>query len=240
MKSLEPSDKRRLIIFDMNKTLIKESSWYEFNIAMDVTPEEDEVLYRLGPEKEGVLTYAEWIKILCKIIIKRGKASRETIEKIILNYSFIDGAQDAVRELQARGHTVAIVSGGFNIVVDGVARKLGVEHAYNNVYLIFDDQNMLEDIVMTWDDLRYKPLMIQSVCRRFGLHPKDVFYVADGDNDSEIFTETIGVALQVPDEIHEPWKQKALEKGEKFSRHIAADKAQYKISSLHELLDIVG
>ncbi len=230
---------KQLIIFDLNKTLIKETSWYEFNMAMGVTQQEDEVLYKLGPEKEGSITYQEWIGILTKIILKRGKASRQAIEKVILDYHFANGAKEVVNDLQARGFTVAIISGSFNLVVDDVAHKLGVEHAYNNAYLVFDRDEMLEDIVLTWDDLRYKPLLVQSVCRRFGVHPKDVYYVADGDNDAEIFGETIGVAVTHKDDIHEPWKQKALKNGETFARDAATGRAQYHITALNQLLGIV-
>lgn len=231
---------RQLVIFDLNKTLINGASWYDFNIAMGVTPEEDEMLYRLGPEKQRILSYHEWLDILKKIIIARGRANRAAIEAVLLNYQFQDGAIEVVAELQCRGHLVAIISGGFNLVVDDVARKLGIEHAYNNTYLVFDQDDMLEDIPVTWDEDRYKTMLVQSVCRRFGVHPKEVFYVADGDNDNEIFTETIGVALDGLGNVHEPWKQDALDKGEKFSRHSAIEKAHHKIPSLRDLLDIVG
>lgn len=230
---------RRLIIFDLNKTLITNGSWYDFNIAMGITPEEDELLYRLGPEKEGVLDYTEWIGILKKIIVKRGHGSRREIEKTLLGYSFIDGAESLIKTLQEQGHIVAIISGGFNIVVDDVAHKLGVEHGYNNTYLVFDKEDMLEDILTTWDENRYKTLLVQSVCRRFGIHPKDAYYVADGDNDDEIFGETIGVALCLLDQSHEPWKSQAIDLGESFSRDAAIQKAAHRISSLSEVLNLV-
>lgn len=237
--SIDTEHARRLIIFDLNKTLISSGSWYDFNIAMGITPEEDELLYRLGPEKEGVLSYTDWIGLLKKVIVKRGRGSKEAIEKVLLDYSFNEGAESLVRALQERGHIVAIISGGFNMVVDDVAHKLGIEHGYNNTYLVFDDKDMLEDILTTWDENRYKTLLVQSVCRRFGVHPKDAFYVADGDNDNEIFEETIGVALDVSSDKHEPWKSQAMETGETFSRDKALEKAAYKISSLNDFLSLL-
>lgn len=232
-------NQKQLVIFDLNKTLIKETSWYEFNLAMGVTETEDETLYRLGPEKEGVLNYHEWIDLLKKIIVKRGKASRPNVEKVLLDYTFSDGAREVVDTLKQQGHPVAIVSGSFNIVVDDVARKLGIEHSYNNVYLAFGQDDMLEDILMTWDDIRFKPLLVQSVCRRFGVHPKDVYYVGDGDNDGDIFDETIGVAIQIPHEQHEPWKAAAFANGETFHATTSHSKATHTISNLRNLLDIV-
>jgi len=230
---------KSLVIFDLNKTLINETSWYELNIALGISPEEDELLYRLGPEGEGILTYREWIAILKKIMVRRGKASREAIEKTVLDYTFADGAEETVRSLRENGHTVAIVSGGFNMVVDDVAQKLGLEHGYNNTYFVFDNDDMLEDILLTWDDDRYKPLLVQSICRKFGIHPKDTYYVADGANDSKIFEETIGIAIDPKSTHHEPWMQKALNVGESFNSKKARGKAQFEISNLRELLEIV-
>ncbi|MGI0133864.1 MAG: hypothetical protein ACREBW_02755 [Candidatus Micrarchaeaceae archaeon] len=48
-----------VVAFDLNKTLIKESSWYDLNLAMGITPQEDELLYRLGPESEGILGHED-------------------------------------------------------------------------------------------------------------------------------------------------------------------------------------
>jgi HAD superfamily phosphoserine phosphatase-like hydrolase len=239
MSSLTPSTKK-LVIFDLNKTLITSTSWYELNIAMGVTPQEDEVLYRLGPEKEGVLTYHEWIDVLSKIIIKRGKATKQNIENVLLDYTFKDGAKEVVSALKDAGHTVVIVSGAFNMVVDDVAQKLGIKHAYNNAYLVFNKDDYLKEILLTWDDLQYKTLMVNSICKRFGIHPKDAYYVADGDNDENIFAETIGVALHMGQDQHEPWKQSAIEQGEEFSAHKAVKGATFEIHSLNELLNLVN
>lgn len=239
MSSSNNSNPKKLVIFDLNKTLIKQTSWYELSTAMGVTPEEDEMLYRLGPEKEGVITYHEWIAMLTKIYIKRGKATKDNIENIILNYQLKEGAQDTIKQLRERGHSVAIITGSFNTVADDASHKLGIEHCYNNAYLVYDKNNYLQDILLTWDDLQYKTLMAQSVCRRFGMHPRDIYYVADGDNDENIFNETIGVAVGMGQDAHEPWKQNAIDAGEDFSRDSAISAAKYRISHLKELLDIV-
>lgn len=37
----------KLIVFDLNKTLIKENSWFDLNLALGMTPEEDRYLMEL-------------------------------------------------------------------------------------------------------------------------------------------------------------------------------------------------
>lgn len=40
-----------IVAFDLNKTLIKENSWYDLNLAMGISAQEDELLYRLARER---------------------------------------------------------------------------------------------------------------------------------------------------------------------------------------------
>ena len=59
-----------LIVFDLNKTLIKENSWRDLNLAMGVTPAEDAELMELA--RRGKITDAEGQAELLKIYQQRG------------------------------------------------------------------------------------------------------------------------------------------------------------------------
>lgn len=230
---------RKLVIFDLNKTLVDQTSWYELNLALGLTDKEDEVLYRLGPEKESILTYAEWIATLVKIMKKRGQASRQRIEKAVLSYTLKKGAKDVIAELKKNDCVIAIVSGGFGIVVDDVAKKLGIEHAYSNAHIVYDNDQMLEDIVLTWEDIKYKPLMVESICRRLGFKPSETYYIADGDNDINIFKETISIAIESEKDAIEDWKKAAINSGEVFSDEDAKTFAKHKVRELKDILEII-
>ena len=54
-----------LIVFDLNKTLIKENSWRDLNLAMGVTPAEDAEL--MEQARRGEITDAEGQAELLKI-----------------------------------------------------------------------------------------------------------------------------------------------------------------------------
>ena len=66
----------KLICFDLNKTLIKENSWFRLNIDLGMTKEEDEILFKLW--EEGTISYVEWQEIIGRIYVNRGMPSRET------------------------------------------------------------------------------------------------------------------------------------------------------------------
>ena len=70
-----------LIVFDLNKTLIKENSWRDLNLAMSVTPAEDAEL--MEQARRGEITDAEGQAALLKIYQQRGDVSRSNIEKIL-------------------------------------------------------------------------------------------------------------------------------------------------------------
>ena len=44
-----------LIVFDLNKTLIKENSWRDLNLAMGVTPAEDAELMEHSVDRKSVV-----------------------------------------------------------------------------------------------------------------------------------------------------------------------------------------
>ena len=91
--------KPKIIISDLNKTLIKENSWLTLNVAMGVKLVEDDILMSWGSEGEGIISDAEGQKILCSIYRKRGNPTRDSILKVIGSYTYIEGAQDIVQTL---------------------------------------------------------------------------------------------------------------------------------------------
>ena len=104
-----------LIVFDLNKTLIKENSWRDLNLAMGVTPAEDAGLMERA--RRGEITDAEGQAELLKIYQQRGDVSRPNVEKILWRYTYMPYARDVVDELRKRGYNLAIVSWG-----DGYSR----------------------------------------------------------------------------------------------------------------------
>ena len=95
-----------LIVFDLNKTLIKENSWRDLNLAMGVTPAEDAEL--MEQARRGEITDAEGQAELLKIYQQRGDVSRSNIEKILWQYTYMPYARDVVSELRKRGYNLAI------------------------------------------------------------------------------------------------------------------------------------
>ena len=216
-----------IIAFDLNKTLIKENSWYDLNLAMGITANEDEFLYRLGPEGEGILTYIEWIDVLTRLMKARGKASRQNIEDVILKFNYLDGAKDTVKTMKDRGFVIGLITGALSPIADKVAQELSMDFVYCNAKMEFGVDNMLQDIHLQGEDFSVKVDAINELRRKYP-NAQEVYYVADDDTDEAIFKVTKGIMVTANQQMHEDWKRQALEEGEEFSAHRAA-KAAWKV-----------
>lgn len=71
----------KLIVFDLNKTLIKENTWEDLNKTMGVTRAEDDML--MGWGKEGIISDAQGQAILSAIYKMRGDARRSSLLQIL-------------------------------------------------------------------------------------------------------------------------------------------------------------
>ena len=179
----------KLIIFDVNGTLIRENSWLELNLAMGVTRQEDEMLMDWFYNDE-IITYGEFQKILERIYKVRGKADYKTIKQVLGKYTLIEGAKETVRFLQDKGYKVALISGSMDILLDLIAKELEIDMYEANNIFIFDENNYLESFHTLGVDREAKYSHLLSFCRRLNISPKQCACVGDGNSDTLLFEKT--------------------------------------------------
>jgi phosphoserine phosphatase len=228
---------KAIVAFDLNKTLIKENSWYDFNLAMGITSQEDEFLFRLGPEGEGVLTYKEWIDILVRLMRKRGKANRADVENVIMNFNYLDGAKNVTEELKRMGYKTGLITGAFTSLAEKVTADLTLDFVYCNSEIQYDENGLIKNIEVKDEDFLFKVKAVEMLKQQFPDH--EIYYVADGDNDAEIFKITKGIIIDPKSIKHEDWKHLSIEKGEKFSHSLSYAEAWQIVGSLSEVPEIL-
>ncbi len=178
----------RLICFDLNKTLISENTWFNLNLAMGVTEQEDRHMFDLY--SEGKLSYVDWQKELEKIYIKSGKATKENILKIIYQYTYVEGTRDVVRYLREQGYILSLISGSIDVLVERVASELGIPHNSANNSFIFDENEYLSEILCLGDDSPVKQDQLRTLSQNTHIPLNQIACVGDGDNDLGIFQLT--------------------------------------------------
>ena len=175
----------KLVVFDFNKTLVKENTWYELNMAMGVTHEEDQKYLELF--ETGKITYQEWWQHIKKIYDERGNATKENIEKIVRNYTYVEGAKEIIEYLKEKGYTLALITGSMDVLAKDVAEELGIELYAGYNQLIFDHDHKLARVVTHGTDHDFKADMLWKFCNQLDIRVDQAVCVGDGDNDTVLF-----------------------------------------------------
>jgi phosphoserine phosphatase len=178
----------KLICFDLNKTLIRENTWYNLNIAVGVTPERDQEL--LEKYEAGEITYTEWFELLRDQYINSKKATKEFFEKIIFNYKYVPFAKETIQTLKQKGYHTALVTGAMDILAQRVATELGIDHWRAHHRIIFTDEGYLKDILVQGNEQETKVRQLREICKEAGIQITECAAVGDGDNDLRLFQET--------------------------------------------------
>ena len=178
----------KLIVFDLNKTLIKENSWRDLNLAMGVTPAKDAELMERA--RRGEITDAEGQAELLKIYQQRGDVSCSNIEKILWQYTYMPYARDVVDDLKNRGYNLAIISGAMDILVRHVATELQITWWRSSNRFIFDENDQLIQIQSPEKDTSDKLRQLQQLVGELSITLADCIVVGDGANDVALFQVT--------------------------------------------------
>ncbi len=196
-----------LICFDIDDTLIRGNSWRDLHGALGMTPEENKRMYEAY--QSGSMTYDEWLAQILVIYKKNGLASKSFIQSTLQHFELVPGARDIVTYLRDGGYTVAIISGSFDILTNAVAEALHVDVRKGNTSLIFDADEMLQDLRSYGDETHAKLLHLQHFCDELRIPLTECACVGDGANDLEMFRATgKGITFRTAPAMvqHEAWK----------------------------------
>lgn len=195
----------KLVCFDLNKTLVRENSWYDLNLALGISHEQDEEWF--NQYEAGHLNYHDWMKLLLAEYKKSPQANLIHITEILSRYNYVSGAKEIVTYLQGKGYHIALISGGMDILVDKVAKELGIELSEANNQFVFNEDGKLEEIVAFDAEHLAKLHHLQSFCRKLGIDITECACVGDGDNDIELFkTSQHGITFRGSKIEAEAWK----------------------------------
>lgn len=185
----------KLICFDLNKTLIKENSWLQLNLAMGVTEEEDQEL--LGRYEKGQISYEQWQQNLSKIYLERGRATRKNILEALNNYKYLAGAEEIIKYLKSKEYEIALISGSIDLLVERIGNELQINLYEAHNRLNFDKDGKFIEIVCEGDDSDFKLAALRRFCVHLDIDIKHAVVVGDGDNDLKMFEETgLGITFE--------------------------------------------
>jgi phosphoserine phosphatase len=203
---------KKLIFFDLDGTLIKESSWHLFNPYFGMTEAEDQVMFDWY--KRGLITYSQWDEMIVKILRDKNLCTKDKVAEFVETILPRPETQDLINACKEAGYTTVIVSGTMKQIAESFRARLGIDLSYTCSEIVFRDDGTFEDIANDKDEAPAKLRIFERVCTEHGVDPSEVIMVGDGGNDLEIFKRT-KKAIQIGS--YEPLKEFAWKHVENLS-----------------------
>jgi phosphoserine phosphatase len=113
------------------------------------------------------------------------------------------GARTLVRTLKRLGYELAVVSGGFVQVIEGLVGELGIHHLAANV-LVLDDGVCTGELAGTVVDRAGKAAALRRFADAAGVPPAQTIAVGDGANDIDMLAAAgLGIAFNAKPVVRE-------------------------------------
>ncbi|MFZ5376671.1 MAG: HAD family hydrolase [Patescibacteria group bacterium] len=189
-----PTQKPKVVIFDVDKTITLSNSWYVLTEVLGADTSEHARLYTAY--KSGSIDWKEMRDGLFAIWKKYHKViSKEDLLDLFFTIELRGDAVATINELQDLGYEVALISSSIDIFVETVAERLAIKHWYANSIFVFDDNENWIDFKYDKDEAGHKLRQLQSFMEERELTKDDVIVVGDGESDIEMFRAVPGVAV---------------------------------------------
>ena len=165
-----------VIFFDMDSTVIDAEGIIELARAKGVG---DYVAGVTARAMNGELDFEHALRE--RVMLLRGLPARRAIE-VADNIPPMPGAEKLMKELKSLGFRTVLISGGFTIIAKRIARQLGIDDFYANE-LVVDDGALTGDVRGPLTRQNSKKEVLEEICNRLNISPRDCIAVGDGSND---------------------------------------------------------
>jgi len=177
---------KKLVVFDMDGTLITGNTWEDFNAALGVTDEQDLSLYKAF--QNNVITYKEWLDELQALYkLETNKHSKSQVLEYLTQYELVTGTVEAVQELNKAGHDTLLLTGSFQMTANAVAFELGINEALATTRCRFDDEGYLSHLESAGNERQAKVTILMTYCDEHDIDLADCVVVGDGGNMLGLF-----------------------------------------------------
>ncbi len=184
----------RLVIFDCDGVLVDHSSSWEFLHGVFGVVREARLIKKMFDK--GIISYYDWMYVdtLLWLHSRRGKVRKSYLKERLQAIRVREDAKKVVKELKKKGILTVIVSSGVDLLVERVAKELGV-HEWISNKLVFNKERFLVPGGLPYVPLRAKRIVLEEIMRATGIPREQVVLVSDNESDKEAF-HTVGLSIK--------------------------------------------
>lgn len=180
---------RKLVVMDVDSTLIQQEV---IELIARHAGTMEEVAQVTERAMRGELDFAE--SLTQRVATLEG-VTLEELATVRSDIDFSLGAKEFIASCQARGWEVALVSGGFEEIVAGLAQEVGITRFRANK-LEVSDGKLTGRTVGTIVDRAYKAQSLREFARELEIDMEHTVAMGDGANDLDmIHAAGIGIAF---------------------------------------------
>ncbi len=192
-----PHRRKHLLIADMESTIIEQEMLDELADCVGLRETISGITARaMRGELDFEAALRERVGLLAGLDAK-------VLDEVADRITLMPGAETLIRTMQANGAYCALVSGGFTVFTERVAKQLGFDEHQANVLEIADGKltgRVLEPIL--GGDAKLAAL--RRLTAKLGIDPSQVIAVGDGANDLAMLAAAgLGVAFRAKPKVRE-------------------------------------
>jgi len=192
---------RRLVVFDMDSTLIEAEVIDELAKEAGVG---DQVIAITEAAMRGEIDFNESFRR--RVALLKG-LDADVLESISQRLPLTEGAEELVSNLKALGFKTAILSGGFTYFAEDLQRRLGFDYVYAN-RLDIKDGVVTGEVVGEIVNGARKAELLREIAAREGVCLEQTIAVGDGANDLPMLSIAgLGIAFRAKPLVRQSAKQ---------------------------------
>jgi phosphoserine phosphatase len=185
----EAERKKRLLVADLESTIIKNEMLNELAGLLGIGPRVAEITRRA---MNGEIDFVAALKARVALL---GGIDCRVLDRAAARIRLTEGARELVATMRRDGAATALVSGGFTVFAKPVAQALGFDHVVANRLDIADGRivgTMPAPIVT--DETKCQTL--RALAARYGISRAQTLAIGDGANDLAMLAEAgLGIAF---------------------------------------------
>ena len=178
---------KRLVVFDVDSTFIRQEAIELLAAKADVL---DQVSLITESAMRGELDFEQSLR--ARVGLLKG-LPESVIGQVQKEITLTDGAEDLVATLHSKGHSVALVSGGFIDIIEPMIRDLSIKY-YKANKLEIADGLLTGGLIGPIIDRAAKATALHEFVSASGVAIENTVAIGDGANDLDMMAAA-GVSI---------------------------------------------